>query len=148
MEMFPVNYDKKKVTSLQSRLFGHRLKPSQSKYEYLIEILQVAISPKKNSRTEKSYKDMFPVEREGIKDALVYFPQSRIALKRFIFMPKSKLDGKAEVDKIAYEECIRIMEKSVQGGNPITRKMSISIVQNLLDGFSAVNQNRSWFDQN
>lgn len=148
MEMFPVNYDKKKVTSLQSRLFGHRLKPSQSKYEYLIEFLQVAISPKKNSRTEKSYKEMFPVEREGIKDALVYFPQSRIALKRFIFMPKSKLDGKAEVDKIAYEECIRIMEKSVQGGNPITRKTSISIVQNLLDGFSAVNQNRSWFDQN
>ena len=87
MEMFPVNYDKKKVTSLQSRLFGHRLKPSQSKYEYLIEFLQVAISPKKNSRTEKSYKDMFPVEREGIKDALVYFPQSRIALQRFIFMP-------------------------------------------------------------
>lgn len=148
MEMFPVNYDKKKVTSLQSRLFGHRLKPSQSKYEYLLEFLQVAIAPKKNSRTEQSYKEMFPVEENGIKDGLVYFPQSRIALKRFVFMPKSKLDGKAEVDKVAYEECIRIMEKSVQGGNPVSRKSSVSIVQNLLEGFSAVNQNRSWFDQN
>lgn len=148
MKMFPVNYDKKKVTSLQSRLFGHRLKPSQSKYEYLIEFLQVAIAPKKNSRTEQSYKEMFPVEKNGIRDSLVYFPQSRIALKRFIFMPKSKLDGKAEIDKVAYEEAIRIMEKSIQGGNPISRKTTVSIVQNLLGGFSAVNQNRSWFDQN
>lgn len=146
--MFPVNYDKKKVTSLQSRLFGHRLKPSQSKYEYLIEFLQVAIAPKKNSRTEQPYKKMFPVEKNGIRDSFVYFPQSRIALKRFIFMPKSKLDGKAEIDKVAYEEAIRIMEKSVQGGNAISRKTTVSIVQNLLGGFSAVNQNRSWFDQN
>lgn len=147
MEMFPVNYDKRKVTSLQSRLFGHRLKPSQSKYEYLIEFLQVAIAPKRNSKTERSYKEMFPVAENGLIDPLVYYPKSRIALKRFIFMPKSKLDGKAEVDKVAYEECVRIMEASVQGGNAISRKNSITIIQNLLEGFSAVNQNRSWFDQ-
>lgn len=147
MEMFPVNYDKRKVTSLQSRLFGHRLKPSQSKYEYLIEFLQVAIAPKRNSKTERSYKEMFPIAENGLIDPLVYYPKSRIALKRFIFMPKSKLDGKAEVDKVAYEECVRIMEANIQGGNAVSRKNSITIIQNLLEGFSAVNQNRSWFDQ-
>lgn len=148
MKMYPLNYDKNKVTSLQSRLFGHRIKPSQTKYEYLIEFLQVAIAPKENSRTKKAYDCMFPVEPTGIEDILTYFPESRIWLKRFVFLPKSKLDGKAEVDKTAYEHCIRELEKNVQGGNETTRRNSIVIIQNLLDGFSAVNQNRSWFDQN
>lgn len=148
MDMYPLNYDKKKVASLQSRLFGHRLKPSQTKYEYLIEFLQVAISRKENSRTQKEYACMFPVEKAGLEDTLTYYPISRIGLKRFVFMPKSKLDGKAQVDKEAYEECVRVLEKNVQGGNAISKKNSIVIIQNLLDGFSAVNQNRSWFDQN
>lgn len=148
MEMFPVNCDKKEITSLQSRLFGHRLKPSQTKYEYLLEFLQVAIAPKKDTKTEQFYKNMFPIEKNGIKNPLAYFPESRIALKRFIFMPKSKLDGKAEVDKVAYEKCIQILENSIQGGNAVSKKNSIIIVQNLLEGFNVVNQNRSWFDQN
>jgi len=148
MDMYPLNYDKKKVTSLQSRLFGHRLKPSQTKYEYLIEFLQVAIARKENLRIHKEYTCMFPVEKTGMEDILTYYPVSRIGLKRFVFMPKSKLDGKAEVDKEAYEECIRILESNIQGGNAISKKNSIVIVQNLLGGFSAVNQNRSWFDQN
>lgn len=147
MDMYPLNYDKKKVTSLQSRLFGHRLKPGQTKYEYMIEFLQVAISRKENSRTQKKYDCMFPVEKEGINDILRYYPISRIGLKRFAFMPKSKLDGKAQVDKDAYDECIRALERNIQGGNSISKRNSISIIQNLLDGFNAVDQNRSWFDQ-
>ena len=35
--MYPSMYDVKNITALQGRLFGHRLKPSQTKYEYLIE---------------------------------------------------------------------------------------------------------------
>lgn len=148
MDMYPLNYDKKKVTSLQSRLFGHRLKPAQTKYEYLIEFLQVAISKKINSRTQKEYECMFPVENAGMEDIVKYYPVSRIGLKRFVFMPKSKLDGKAQVDKDAYEECIRALEENIQGANSLSKKNSIIILQNLLDGFNAVNQNRSWFDQN
>lgn len=147
MNMYPLNYDKKKVTSLQSRLFGHRIKPSQTKYEYLIEFLQVAIA-KKESKNLKTYTCMFPVENGGIEDILTYYPITRMGLKRFVFMPKSKLDGKAEVDKTAYEECIKVLEANVEGGTETSKKNSIAIIQNLLDGFSAVNQNRSWFDQN
>ena len=148
MDMYPSRYDVKKLTALQSRLFGHRLKPSQTKYEYLIEFLQVAIARKENTRTQKTYTCMFPVDESGMQDVLSYYPISRIGLKRFVFMPKSKLDGKAEVDKQAYIECIRVLENNVKGGNAISKKNSIIIVQNLLEGFSAVNQNRSWFDQN
>lgn len=147
MELYPLNYDKKKASSLQSRLFGHRIKSSETKYEYLIEFLQVAISPKMNKRTLKPYKCMFPVEETGMQDTLEYYPKSRIGLKRFIFMPKSKLDGKSGVDKDAYEECVRVLIDSVDGGNFISKRNSIVIIQNLLNGFSAVNQNRSWFDQ-
>jgi hypothetical protein len=35
----------------------------------------------------------------------------------------------------------------MSGGNAIKKKNSITIIQNLLCGFSAVNQSRSWFDQ-
>ncbi len=147
MELYPFNYDKKKASSLQSRLFGHRIKSSETKYEYLIEFLQVAISPKMNKRTLRPYTCMFPVEKNGLQDTLEYYPKSRIGLKRFIFMPKSKIDGKAGVDKDAYEECIRVLTDAVDGGNIISKKNSIVIIQNLLNGFSAVNQNRSWFDQ-
>ena len=147
MEMYPKFYDKNKKLSLQSMLFGHRIKPSQTKYEYLIEFLQVAISKKENSNL-KSYSCMFPVEADGVNEPLTYHPESRIGLKRFVFMPKSKLDGKAAVDKDAYKEHIRVLEENVTGANEITRKNSIIIIQNLLGGFSAVNQNRSWFDLN
>lgn len=147
MNMYPLYYDKKKVTSLQSRLFGHRIKPSQTKYEYLIEFLQVAIS-KKESKNLKTYTCMFPIENGGIEDSLTYYPIARMGLKRFVFMPKSKLDGKAEVDKAAYEACIRVLEENIEGGTETSKKNSIAIIQNLLSGFAAVNQNRSWFDQN
>lgn len=148
MEMYPMNYDRKKVLSLQSRLFGHRIKPSQSKYEYLIEFLQVAIANKENPITQKPYSEMFPVERGNIEDPLRYYPVSRIGLKRFVLMPKSKLDGKAAVDVKAYDECVKVLEKSVDGGTEQSRKNSVVIIQNLLDGFCAVDQNRSWFDRN
>ena len=69
MEMYPLNFDKSKAPSLQSRLFGHRMKQSQTKYEYLIEFLQVAIAPKLNLKTEKTYTCMFPVDPAGMRMA-------------------------------------------------------------------------------
>ena len=148
--MYPNKYEKLKPLPLQSYLFGHRVQPSQTKYEYLIEFLQVAISKKENASTAKPYDtgDMFPVDDEKLNGNIVYRPETRIGLKRFVFLPKSKLDGKAKVDQIAYEDCIRALENQVSSDNKIKRQNCINIVQNLLNGFSAVNQNRSWFDQN
>ena len=48
MDMYPLNYNKQNVKSLQSRLFGHRLNPSQKKNEDLIVFIQVAIARKWN----------------------------------------------------------------------------------------------------
>ena len=152
MKMYPDITISKKEYPLQSILFGHRIQPSQTKYEYLIEFLQVAIAEKRGG--EKPLEnptfitnEMFPIDQAA--DGLFrYLPKLRIGLKRFVFLPKSKLDGKAEVDKDAYKECIKVLESQMVGGNATKKKNSITIIQNLLTGFSAVNQSRSWFDQN
>ena len=148
--MYPNQHEAQKALPLQSYLFGHRVQPSQTKYEYLIEFLQVAISKKKNMTTEKPYKDsdMFPVDEDHLNGNITYRPHTKIGLKRFVFLPKSKLDGKAKVDQQAYDDCIRALEQHVNADNKVKKQNSIKIVQNLLNGFSAVNQSRSWFDQN
>lgn len=149
MKMYPdVKLEKKKYP-LQSLLFGHRIQPSQTKYEYLIEFLQVAIATKMDNPDTPAFvtTDMFPIDKAADGN-FKYQPKLRIGLKRFIFFPKSKLDGKAKVDEAAYRACVKALEEHMTGGNAIKKQNSITIIQNLLNGFSAVNQSRSWFDQN
>ena len=148
MRMYPSDYKPAKQIPLQSYLFGHRIQDSQTKYEYLIEFLQVAISPKAIEYNNKHFDCMFPVNEDHCDNKMQYYPVSRIGLKRFAFFPKSKLDGKAEVDKKAYEECLKALKNRMINGNDTQKNNALSIMQNLLNGFSAVNQNRSWFDQN
>ena len=66
MKMYPdVKIDKKEYP-LQSILFGHRIQPSQTKYEYLIEFLQVAIAEKRGANKPLeaptfTTTEMFPI---------------------------------------------------------------------------------------
>lgn len=143
---------KKKKYPLQSILFGHRIQPGQTKYEYLIEFLQVAIAKKIGAEDASGVpqfetEEMFPIQ-QAADGRFLYAPRQRIGLKRFIFFPRSKLDGKANVDKDAYAACVKVLEDQMDGGSAIRKKNSIAIIQSLLTGFSAVNQSRSWFDQN
>lgn len=148
--MYPKNYKEPKPLPLQSYLFGHRVQPSQTKYEYLIEFLQVLIACKKNAITEKAYdsRDLFPIDNDHLNGNIIYKPETRIGLKRFVFLPKSKLDGKATVDQLAYDDCIDALGSQINSENRSKKQNSIKIIQNLLNGFCAVNQSRSWFDQN
>ena len=88
--MYPSNYESAKALPLQSYLFGHRVQPSQTKYEYLIEFLQVAIAKKTNAVSQKPYgrEDMFPVDEDKLKGNIIFRPETRIGLKRFVFLPK------------------------------------------------------------
>lgn len=150
MKMYPDVDVEKKNYPLQSLLFGHRIQPGQTKYEYLIEFLQVAIAEKQGGDNESpkfSTTTMFPVA-EAPDGTFRYLPKLGIGLKRFIFFPTSKIDGRAKVDEDAYRQCVKELEAHMTGGNAIKKKNSITIIQKLLSGFSAVNQNRSWFDQN
>ena len=128
MKMYPDVKINKKEYPLQSLLFGHRIQPSQTKYEYLIEFLQVAVAEKRGGDDplkEPSFTttEMFPIS-QAADGQFRYLPKLGIGLKRFIFLPKSKLDGKAEVDKEAYQECVKVLEAQMVGGNATKKKNS------------------------
>ena len=66
--MYPEGVMGKKIekASVQSYLFGHRLKPQQTCYEYLSEFLQAALAPKRLADTanREFVIDYFPVSEE------------------------------------------------------------------------------------
>lgn len=143
-EMFP-NIDIGKDTyPLSSYLFGHRMRPNQSDIEYLIEFLQVMLAKKKLEDLTDEY---FPKVPRGQDREIEYFPEAAIVLKRFIFFPNSKPEGKLPVDKDAYQECIKSLVQNVKGDDG-RAKQTIAILQDLFYGFNATAQNRSWFDKN
>lgn len=153
MKLIPAYYETNDIGSrkppLQSYLFGHRIQESQTRYEYLIEFLQVAISPKEIGELSKSLgEDYFPVSEDVRKYPVTYRARSRMGLKRFIFFPKSKLSGKAKVDQEAYEYCLKVIQGQIDGKSDSEKRETVQILQRLLGGFQAVTENRSWFDQN
>lgn len=78
MKMYPDVDVEKKNYPLQSLLFGHRIQPGQTKYEYLIEFLQVAIAEKQGGDKESpkfSTTTMFPVA-EAPDGTFRYLPRN------------------------------------------------------------------------
>lgn len=151
--MYPngfLNPDDRKC-SVQSLLFGHRIKPQQTRYEYLVEFLQVAMAKKQISGCGDDIEmtDMFPISSLLENHQLVYMPISNMGLKRFIFFENSRLDTKSKIDKKAYDKCLEIMKECIEIENSqISEKDSIFILQNILYGFSIENAGRSWFNKN
>ena len=138
--------------SVQSYLFGHRIKPQQTCYEYLSEFLQVAFAPKRISDTDNTEfcSDFFIVSEETARHAIEYRPISNMGLKRFVFFNNSRLDTKAAIDKKAYKQCVEILTSCMETDNvnSVEEKDLISILQNILYGFSIENAGRSWFNKN
>lgn len=138
--------------SVQSYLFGHRIKPQQTCYEYLSEFLQVALAPKRIADTDNTNfcSDYFIVSEETARHAIEYRPISNMGLKRFVFFNNSRLDTKAAIDKKAYKQCVEILTSCMETDNmnSVEEKDLISILQNILYGFSIENAGRSWFNKN
>ena len=142
--------DDKRI-SAQSLLFGHRIKPEQTLYEYLIEFLIVANSHKKIEKGSSDIvlTDMFPISDELNNHALTYMPKSNMGLKRFIFFDNSRIDTRAIVDKEAYKTCLELIKKQIDNENSsLDSKACIFILQSILYGFSVENGGRSWFNKN
>lgn len=151
-----LNPDEKKC-SVQSLLFGHRIKPQQTRYEFLVEFLQVAMAHKRVLENNKSgeymsdeiYTDLFPINADFDNHTIEYMPISNMGLKRFIFFDNSRLDTKSKIDREAYKRCVEILHNNMEIDNTqITEKESIFILQNILYGFSIENAGRSWFNKN
>lgn len=147
-KMYPVilDYSDNKKISVQSLLFGHRIKPQQTLYEYLIEFLIVVIARKRIAEME--YIDMFPVTDSIIGNKISYMPVSNMGLKRFIFLENSRIDTRANIDKKAYARCKELISKHINGGLNLSENECLFILQNVLYGFSVENAGRSWFVKN
>ena len=152
--MYPEGVLGKKTekVSVQSYLFGHRLKPQQTCYEYLSEFLQAALAPKRIADTadREFVSDYFPVSEETAHYQIEYKPVSNMGLKRFVFFNNSRLDTKAAIDKYAYRRCVEALGSCMvteNDGNVETKDL-ILILQNILYGFSIENAGRSWFNKN
>ena len=149
--MYPnIDIDPKEY-SLASLLFGHRMRANQTMPEYLIEFLQVLIAKKSAGLLPGGSEytlEYFPHVDEKLDRPITYEPQTRIGLKRFIFFPHSKPEGKAKVDEDAYVECVRMMRTKIDAPEDRKKDQIVKVIQDLLYGFNAVNQSRSWFDQN
>ncbi|MBL4935570.1 hypothetical protein JK636_07330 [Clostridium sp. YIM B02515] len=146
--MFPNNSELISAYPLQSKVFGHRFTPNQSLYEYILEFLLVAISRKTVGNNEE--EALFPMNPDVYDKEIKYFPEGKVGLKRFIFFNKSKLEGKFEMDTMAYELCVKYLKDRIEietAREFIDEDYVISLFQNLLYGFNAVIQNRSWFAQ-
>lgn len=147
--MFPNNSELQKEYPLQSKVFGHRFKQSQSIYEYLLEFLIVTFSKKKVGESGKYTEELFPCITDN-KQAIHYIPTNKVGLKRFIFFDKSKQESRFELDKVAYNSHINLLKDRIEidsNDSFITVDSTINLIQNLLYGFSAVLENRSWFAQ-
>lgn len=136
--------------SIQSLLFGHRIKPQQTRYEYLAEFLQIAMAKKRIVGDDSQPKDEMFIISEKVNDHMIeYTPVSNMGLKRFVFFDNSRLDTKSAIDDEAYKRCVKIMSDNIElDSSQIEDKDTIFILQNILYGFSIENAGRSWFNKN
>lgn len=139
-----------KDCSIQSLLFGHRIKPQQTRYEYLAEFLQIAMSKKRLVDDNSQPTDEMFIISDKVNDHMIeYTPVSNMGLKRFIFFDNSRLDTKSAIDDEAYKKCVKIMSDSIeQESAQLEDKEAIFVLQNILYGFSIENSGRSWFNKN
>ena len=147
-KMYPImlDYSENKKVSVQSLLFGHRIKPQQTLYEYLIEFLIVAMARKKIS--EDRFLDMFPICNSIVGNKIEYSPLSNMGLKRFVFFENSRIDNRANIDKKAYAKCKELIAEHIDSGIGLSKNECIFVLQNVLYGFSVENAGRSWFVKN
>ena len=99
-----------------------------------------------DSQNEKY--EYFPSIPENYDEKIAFRPNVGIGLKRFIFFNHSKPEGKANVDKDAYQACIKVLQNHIESDDAQERKQLVSILQDLFFGFNATPQARSWFDKN
>lgn len=139
-----------KECSIQSLLFGHRIKPAQTRYEYLAEFLQIAMAKKRIADDESSFSNEMFIISDSVNNHMIeYTPISNMGLKRFIFFDNSRLDTKSPIDEEAYKKCLKILSADIDiDSNHIDEKDAIFILQNILYGFSIENSGRSWFNKN
>lgn len=154
-KLFPEGVLDKEISDnlgVQNILFGKRIRPAQTLYEYLIEFLIVAKAPKKIEATGEKFDVMFPVSESLYTNTIEFSPKAYMGVKRFVFFENSRIDTKSKIDKEAYLACRECLKKNIEVGssNSLSNNPDsvLFVLQNILYGFSVENTGRSWFNKN
>lgn len=120
------------------RIYGRRFHNSQTPVEYLSEFLLVFASAKQDDG-DGVYK--FSLTKDGRPP--YYYPEDRIALKLFSFLPSSKLETRHLVHRQAYIDALRLIGDRINGTRE-DKEETIRLIQSLFVGFVGVAKNRTW----
>jgi hypothetical protein len=145
---FPRIYKDIIKENIQIQTYGQRLFRDQTLYEYLLEFLVIFASPKtigKKEFTEANHEFKFLIENAD--DKYSYYPTPRMGLKRFIFLNRSEMEKRFQVDIDALEEHRDILEDKINIDSNLKEDFVLNILQDLLYGFNAIIGKRSWFAQ-
>lgn len=124
------------------RAFGRRFYKDQTPIEYLTEFLLCFSSPKGIGNHETA--EYFPELGEWPCSNLVYFPESRIALKLFSFFPSSKLETRHPVHVQRFKQLINDIAITVEADNENDKHNAVRVLQQLFSGFVGVSGQRTW----
>jgi len=140
---FPdINLEKKTDSNLAVRAFGRRLYKDQTPLEYLAEFL-LCFSSDKTLPGDVNATG-FPVLETLPRQALKYWPKSRLALKLFSFFPSSKLETRHPAHVERFKQLITELEAAVDAEHDDDKRKAVAVLQQLFSGFVGVAGQRTW----
>jgi len=129
------------------RLFGRRFFSDQTTLELLVELLLVAVSPKKvGGRKFSSMLPPLDLLKIPWTDTLDYAPRAHLNLKLFSFFGASKLDTRHETHRSQLERLDEELQKRISV-NEDTPENIVKTLENLFLGFHGVGIQRTWCAQ-
>ncbi len=129
------------------RLFGRRFFSDQTTLELLVELLLVAVSPKKVGG--RKFSNMLPpldLLKDPWTDTLDYAPRAHLNLKLFSFFGASKLDTRHETHRSQLERLDEELQRRISV-NDDTPENIVKTLENLFLGFHGVGIQRTWCAQ-
>jgi hypothetical protein len=129
------------------RLFGRRFFSDQTTLELLVELLLVAVSPKKvGGRKFSSMLPPLDLLKDPWTDTLYYAPRAHLNLKLFSFFGASKLDTRHETHRSQLERLDEELQRRISV-NDDTPENIVKTLENLFLGFHGVGIQRTWCAQ-
>lgn len=140
---------KKEDNNPAIQLFGRRFHKDQTEIEYLVEFLLLFISEKKIEGFESNFSSGF-LDFKSIDTwnqngrELQYFPPARLNLKLFSFLSASKLETRHSSHIKQHQKIFRNLYDKINTDSNMDKKHIIGLFEQLMLGFVAVAQNRTW----
>ena len=131
------------------QLFGRRFDKDQTEIEYLVEFMLLFVSKKKIKGLETSTSEGFPdfelIDEWNLKGGeLIYYPKVHLPLKLFSFLNASKLETRHPAHIERYLEIEKDLHEKINFESVKDKNDLIELFKQLLLGFVAVGQNRTW----